>query len=270
MKGHSPWVFAIVFLMGLRPVAAQDQDKGSKDPTAPIPRKPASSASITSEQAEEILEELRQIRQLLERQQGQGQQGQTRQPAAAPLQRAKVWVAANSHVLGRDDAPLTLVEFIDYQCAFCQRHSNTTFVEIKRKYVDTGVLRYVSRDLPLEFHGNAFRAARAARCAAEQDKYWELRQAIFANVNKLEPADLTADARSVQADVPAFEKCLAGERLDAAIRSDAAEAARLSITGTPTFVLGRTSKDAMDGLVLVGAQPLSAFESHIQELLAGR
>jgi len=69
------------------------------------------------------------------------------------------------YAIGRDDAPVTLVEFSDYQCPFCRKFQTDGFVQLKKNYIDTGKVRFVSRDLPLDFHDNAPRAAEAARCA---------------------------------------------------------------------------------------------------------
>src|SRR6266852_9091619 len=85
------------------------------------------------------------------------------------------------YALGRPDAPVTLVEFGDFQCGFCKRFHSDAYGELKRNYIDTGKVRFVSRDLPLEFHPYAMKAAEAARCAGDQQKYWELRDALYSN-----------------------------------------------------------------------------------------
>src|SRR5262245_31091471 len=116
--------------------------------------------TITRSQADDILKELRLIRQLLERQQ---------QPAAPPRPTvATVAVPFTDPVLGKKDAPVTIVEFTDYQCTFCQRFHIATFPRLKSKYIDTGKVRFYSRDMPLDFHQNALKAAVAARCAGDQ------------------------------------------------------------------------------------------------------
>jgi len=119
-------------------------------------------SGLTKEQGEAILNELRQIRLLLERQ----PRPAAVQPAPAAAPRVRVSVTpGRDWCRGREDAPLTLVEFSDYQCPFCKRFYATTFGELKRDYIDTGRLRYVSRDLPLANHPQARLAAKAARCA---------------------------------------------------------------------------------------------------------
>ena len=78
------------------------------------------------------------------------------------------------------------MEYTDYQCPFCQRFHVTAFAELKKAYIDTGKVRFFSKDMPLDFHPNAMRAAMAARCAGEQGKFWELRDTMGANPNSLD------------------------------------------------------------------------------------
>ena len=115
---------------------------------------------ITRQQADQILDELRQIRQLLEKQQAQAPRPQEEQPTRAKLH------LAGFAMLGSKEAPLTIVEFTDYQCPFCQRFHTTAFPELKKNYIATGKVRFYSRDMPLDFHPNAMRAGESARCAS--------------------------------------------------------------------------------------------------------
>ena len=111
--------------------------------------------------------------------------------------------------LGRKDAPVTLVEFSDYECPFCQRHFLSVLPEIKREYVDTGKVRYVFVDFPLEqLHPHARKAAEAAYCAGEQGRYWEMHDALFTNQQALELPQLGGHARNLGLDATAFESCL--------------------------------------------------------------
>ncbi|MDZ4216981.1 MAG: thioredoxin domain-containing protein, partial [Candidatus Gracilibacteria bacterium] len=80
--------------------------------------------------------------------------------------------------MGDDDAPVTIIEWTDYQCPFCGRHSTQTLPSIKKEYIDTGKVKYVLRDLALSFHPNALPGAKAANCAGEQEKYWEMHDLI--------------------------------------------------------------------------------------------
>lgn len=84
-------------------------------------------------------------------------------------------------VKGDANAPVTIIEFTDYQCPFCSRHFEQTFGQIESEYIDTGKVKYVVRDFPLGFHPNAQKAAEAAECAGDQGRYWEMHDQLFSN-----------------------------------------------------------------------------------------
>ena len=241
--------------------------------TLPLSAPPALAQGMSVEQGEAILEELKAIRGLLERMEGRGlpsapsaARPQAARPQAAP---ARISVSAKGRpALGDPDAPLTLVEFTDYQCPFCNRFFKTAFPEIKKKYIDSGKLRLVIKDLPLAFHANAREAAQAAHCAGEQGRFWPLHDKLYENATRLEAANLPGYATQAGLEAAAFRDCLASERHLTAIDGDAAEAGRVGITGTPSFVLGPTTVDAIEGVKIVGARPLAAFEAEIEALLA--
>jgi protein-disulfide isomerase len=227
----------------------------------------AASDGITRQQADDILTELRQIRQLLEKQQAKD--------AAPPKgeQFAKVKIAVgDAPLLGSKDAPLTIVEFTDYQCPFCQRFHQATFPELKKTYIDTGKARFYSRDLPLDFHANAMRAAQAGRCAAEQGpaQFWKLRDVMAANPDRLEMADLIADATGLKMDVGVFKACVESGKYKNAVQSDSLEAMRIGAEGTPSFVIGRSTPDGVDGELLVGAQPFPVFDVKLRQFEAAK
>jgi protein-disulfide isomerase len=226
----------------------------------------ADQPAITSGQAEEILSELRRIRQLLENGAPVPVQG-----AAAAAQNAveKVSVTTrDSNTLGSADAPLTLIEFADYQCPFCQKFETTVFDELKRNFVDTGKLRYVARDLPLPMHEHATEAARAARCAGERGRYWEARHLLMMNQQKLGRDDLIGYAHDLHLDIEVFTHCLDDRKYETAVQQDAADAAEVGVIGTPTFVLGRTQqKGRFTGIKIVGAQPYGVYEAKIRVML---
>jgi protein-disulfide isomerase len=227
----------------------------------------ADQPAMTAAQADEILSELRKIRELLEK------NAVPVQAAGAASQNAmteKVSVAArDSNTLGAANAPLTLVEFADFQCPFCNKFHATVFDELKRNFVDTGKLRYVSRDLPLPMHEHATEAARAARCAGDQNKYWEARHLLMLNQQKLAHDDLIGYASGLHLDVAAFTHCLNDGKYEAAVQQDAADAAEIGLTGTPTFILGPTQqKGRFAGVKIVGAQPYAVYDAKIRELLA--
>jgi len=182
---------------------------------------------------------------------------QARAPTARPV-RASV---ADAPSLGRADAPVTIVEFSDYQCPFCQRFYNTTLAALKKDYIDAGKVRYVFRDYPLEqLHSHARKAAEAAHCAGEQGKYWQMHDALFQNQGALELPQLAERARSLGLDGATFDTCL-----DRGL----AEGAAAGVEGTPGFVIGRTKTgDTVEGTPIRGAQSLDTFRQIIEQLLA--
>jgi protein-disulfide isomerase len=214
---------------------------------------------LTREQGDAILRELRQIRQLLERGARPGAQ-------AGPAEQTASVKIDGAPVLGNKDAPYTIVEFTDYQCTFCQRFHNSTFPELRKKYIDSGKVRFVSRDFPLDFHSNAFKAAEAARCAGDQGRFWQMRDTLVANADKLSEDQITGFAQSLKLAMPAFRSCVDGGKYRDAIQKEIAEAMSLGVNGTPSFVIGKSTPDGVDGVVLVGAQPIGAFDLKLGDL----
>jgi protein-disulfide isomerase len=171
--------------------------------------------------------------------------------------------------MGRSDAPVTIVEFTDYQCPFCQRYHVTVFDQIVKNWVDTGKARYVSRDFPLPMHENAASAALAARCAGEQDKFWEMRHGLIVNANQLGADRYTALAADLKLDAPRFAQCLAEKRYNPQIQQDMMDGEAAGVSGTPAFIIGRATAAGIDGVRVMGAQPYAAFEAKLKQLLAG-
>jgi protein-disulfide isomerase len=217
---------------------------------------------MTKAQADEMIKELTAIRQLLEH-----QPTAAAQPQAAPTSNiVKMSVADGWYSLGREDAPVTMVEFADYQCPFCRKFHSDAFLELKKNYIDTGKVRFVSRDLPLDIHANAHSGAVAARCAGEQGKFWEMRDAMF-SADDLSPASLLKYVRQINLDATAFNACLNGNKYAAAIQKDMADAGTLGINGTPSFVVAKTGKDELEGVRIVGAVPYSVFDTAMRDQL---
>ena len=222
----------------------------------------ALAAPMTKDQGDAILKELREIKQLLARQ----------QPPAPPAQRMPQTMTVKSdaiYVLGKSDAPLTMVEFTDYQCPFCGRFEATTFPEIKKNYIDTGKMRLIVRDLPLEgLHPFALKAAQAVHCAGDQGKFWEMKDLLFKNQNKLDADSLTGYAtRDLALNADTFRKCMADGKHLKEIGAEARYAQSLGITGTPTFIVGKTSGDSVEGRLIVGALPYESFAAVINDAL---
>ena len=211
-----------------------------------------------------ILRQLQEIRTAL-----QGRQQAARPSPISDLKGA-VLAVGDDPFKGAADAKVVMIEFSDYECPYCARHTGQSLPQIVRDYVATGKLKYVFNDFPLEsIHKQAFKAAQAAHCAGDQGKYWEMHDRFFANQRAL--GALTPHAEALGLDVAAFDTCLADEKYAAKVRGNMAQARKLGVTATPTFVLG-ISEDGgstVKGLRLVrGALPYQHFKQEIDRLLA--
>jgi protein-disulfide isomerase len=176
---------------------------------------------------------------------------------------------ANTAVKGQSGAKLVVVEYSDFQCPFCGRYARETYAPLQKEFVDTGKVRYAFKNMPLEsIHPFAFKAAEGGECAREQGKFWEMHDRLFANQGALAPANLTQYAQAIGLDGGKFQSCLDG-RSAAHVRDDAAEAARLGVSSTPTFFVGQLQPDGKVKVVrkIVGAQPYATFKAALQGML---
>lgn len=196
-------------------------------------------------------------------------------PAAAPDKAVNAVVnIAGEPVKGNKDARLTLIEFSEYQCPFCSRHVQTTFPQLDKEYVQTGKVKYVFRDLPLEsIHKNAFKAGEAAHCAEEQGngKFWPMHDRLFANQQTLELAKLPEHATAIGLDAKKLQACLESGKYAAEIRKDIAEAERLGVSATPTTLIAVSQPNDPNVKVVKvirGAQNFAVFKASLDELLA--
>lgn len=186
-------------------------------------------------------------------------QAQPQQPPTQdPPIRYKVEEAGNP-ALGPQNAPITIIEFSDFQCPFCKSFHDQTFSRLQKKY--EGKIRFVYRDFPLsEIHPLAQGAAEAADCANEQGKFWEYHDMLFQYQPQLEATALMAYANKLNLDMKVFQACLESHKYKSEVEGDYAMAIGLGLTGTPTFFV--------NGRILVGAQPLEAFSAYIDAELA--
>jgi protein-disulfide isomerase len=162
--------------------------------------------------------------------------------------------------VGPPDAPITIIEFSDFQCPYCASWYTQVYEQLMAAYPNQ--IRFVYRDLPLPFHPEAVPAAEAANCAGEQGAYWQFHDALFGGLYSLERGGYEEIATDLGLNKAAFIACLDDHRYQAEVQADYADATSAGLTGTPSFVI--------NGRVLVGAQPLSAFKQIIDEELAGK
>jgi protein-disulfide isomerase/cellobiose-specific phosphotransferase system component IIB len=159
-------------------------------------------------------------------------------------------------VRGPKTAPVTILEFSDFQCPYCAKVT-PMLKQLEDRYGDK--LKVVYRDYPLSFHPFAAKAAEAASCANDQGKFWEMHDKIFANQQKLAVEDLKANAASLGMDAEAFDKCLDSGKYTEEWKKDLAEGTTYGVTGTPAFFI--------NGRYLNGAVPLDKFTAIIDEEL---
>ncbi len=211
----------------------------------------------------DIAEIKRQLRAIL-------QQLARRPPAAqAAPTIAKVSVADQPY-LGRQDALVTLVEFSDYQCPFCRRFMKNTLPRLKTEYIDTGKLKYVFRDLPLDrIHPYARKASEAAHCAGDQGQYWAMHDVIFENQKAVQVENLKQYARGIGGiDAEAFDACLDGGKYADKVAKNLADGQQAGVRGTPGFFVGKTQQDGwITGESIRGARPYGVFHQAIEKLL---
>lgn len=171
----------------------------------------------------------------------------------------RVQVAVDpARVRGNPKAKVMIVEFSDFQCPYC-RQAEATLKSVMAKH--EGVVAVAYRDMPLTgIHPLAMGAAEASRCAAEQGKFWEMHDAMFADQAGLDHAGLVAKATKLGLDEKQFDACLTSEKYKAQIQQDSQEGTRFGINGTPAFFI--------NGVFLNGAQPEAAFERAIKDELA--
>jgi len=170
--------------------------------------------------------------------------------------------------LGKITAPLTMVEFTDYQCPYCRRFEAEVFPKLRHDYIDTGKLRFIARDLPLEIHAAAQPAAEAAHCAGEQGKFWEMHAALLGGAKDLADGGIEARAKALGLDLQRFRACVAQGKYASVIEAHVREADAVGITGTPGFVIGHAAHGELTGQRLEGAAPYDSFDSYLRELLA--
>jgi protein-disulfide isomerase len=171
--------------------------------------------------------------------------------------RHQVALSATDPSLGNAAAPVTIVEFSDFQCPFCQRVA-PTLKRVREVYGDR--VRLVWKDYPLtQIHPQAFKAGEAAHCAGEQGKYWEYHDRLFANQQALQPDDLKKYGAEIGLDAAQFNACVDSSKFGDRVREGVAQGSRLGVNSTPTLYI--------NGRVLAGAHPYETIAAVIDEEL---
>lgn len=221
----------------------------------------SSDNKITSDRLAEILDEVRTIRKLLEA-------GVATASPQAEFTPVAFSVNDDSPMLGAKDAPLTIVEFVDYGCYHCKQFYRHTFHDIKKVFIDTKKVRFYVVDFPVGNQSDGLLPAIAGRCAREQNGFWALHERMLGSEEGLEGNTVTELARTIPGmDIAAFQACLSRENHKQQIQERAREAANAGVVGTPSFIIGASTATGVKGELVTGALPFRVVQQKIERSL---
>jgi protein-disulfide isomerase len=213
---------------------------------------------------ERLSRQLDDIKNLLEQRTGRGSNG-----TGPPTPNV---TSANVHgepFRGTNSARVAIIEYSDFNCSFCGRYARFVFPAIDTNYIQAGKIKYFFRDLPEQSETNAWFKARAARCAGEQGRFWQMHDLLFASQSATAQETL-ALAQTLGLNMNDFDQCISSEKYLVNIQRSAAGAKRMGLYGTPAFLIGSLSEDG-DFMrvkkVLVGAETYESIKSVLDELL---
>jgi protein-disulfide isomerase len=171
-------------------------------------------------------------------------------------------------VRGDPNAPITMLEYSDFTCGFCEKFFHETFPQILSEYIETGKVRFVYRDFPRAPGGPALHSSQAARCAGAQGAYWPMHDRLFNSGRQFEKDQLTGYAKELGLDSEQFTQCMETNQFVTDIFKDRMEGGSLGIRGTPAFVLFHTKAADKPNLIMIpGAFPFEVFKEEIDKLL---
>jgi protein-disulfide isomerase len=212
-----------------------------------------------------ILAELAEIKALLR------ERAAAPPPAAGPTPAALQSINVHGEPFrGASGARVAIMEYSDFDCSFCARYATQIYPKLDADYIRTGRVKYFFRDLPLPVHPDAPFKARLARCAAEQGKFWEVHDRLFADQRGLDAPGIGQLSRDLGLDAGALQACADSGKYAEGIRLSARSAERLGIMGTPAFVVGTLGSDGQVltvAKVLVGAPTYEGFRELLDGLL---
>lgn len=280
LKRHAPFTALCTAIVLLAGCAHHSAKQASPAPTSGIPDAGLQEIraahttqhdallqeiNATKEELKTIKSELAEIKKGVTDIVKMAQAGSQEPPAPPPVERVSF---DDDPVLGDPNAKVAIVEFSDFQCPFCRRFETQTFPALKKKYIDSGKVKLIFRDFPLEFHPQATPAAAAANCAGRQNAFWEMHGLLFDQQAKLKPELYTTLAQQLKLNMKTFKACLKDEAITNEIMADFTEGNKFSVNGTPTFFIGRVDGNyIVDVQRIVGAQLEPAFAQILDGLL---
>lgn len=178
-------------------------------------------------------------------------------------------IANQGHVLGSDSAPIEVVEFADFECPACGNFANLTEPDVRARLVNTGMIRFRFIDFPLDIHPNTWAAHSAAWCAGDQNRFWEMHDAIFQNQDrwssqrtKKPEGVIRPLAQQIGLDMQKYDGCIESRQFHPQIRANYEEAIRRGVQSTPTFVIGTTQ--------IPGVLSYDQFKKHVDQAIAAK
>lgn len=215
-----------------------------------------------------LREEVREIKTLLQAQQAKLPTGATRtKKLPESLSQDVTLPFLPDQVLGSGQSKFVVVEFADLQCPFCSYFNKNSFPTFKKGFVDTGKVRFMSVDFPLESHPDASRMSLASLCAGEQGKYWEMRDMLMQAGSISSTKLLDEGAAALQMKSLQFNNCLASAARLSTLKMRAESARNAGIYSTPSFVVGQVHGNEIKGVLLVGTMSAEDFGAKINAIL---
>jgi protein-disulfide isomerase len=238
----------------------------AENPASPSPAELQKQIDQLLEGQQQMRKDLQDIKALLNAREGRVDD------AAKPAPPSVISVNVHGELFRGDHrARVAVMEYSDFECSFCARYAHDIYPKIDKDYIQTGKIKYFFRDLPAPGETNALLKARAARCAGEQEKFWEMHDRLFATQSDPAGQNLESQAQALGLDLEKFSACLTSGRYTENIRLSVAGAQRAGIYGTPAFLIGTVSKDGdfvLATKVLVGGESFETIKSAVDEMLA--
>jgi protein-disulfide isomerase len=232
--------------------------------------------------AEEMLQQLTEIRQelkLLKEEVSELKQalknGAPTQQGGANVRNSAKPVIADINLeglpsLGSSEAKVAIIEFTDYECPFCRRHTIQTIPELEENYIKTNKIQYFAKQFPLSFHSRAKGAAAAALCAEKLKKgsYWHYHEGLFSGKITFDKASYLNTAEQLTLNQKKYTQCLDSQKISERIDAEIAEGSNLGVSGTPAFFIGKVQDNKLvDAKFISGARPYEIFAKTIDSLL---
>jgi protein-disulfide isomerase len=186
----------------------------------------------------------------------------------APQNKQTIIDISGAPFKGPENAKIVMVEFADFGCSWCRGYARDRFPQVESEFIETGRIKYVFMDFSVNSTGS--RVAEAGNCAAEQDKFWEMHDELFANQGAQSPLDIIDYAEAIGLDMPRFRECTEHHKYAARVVAERGQGRRLGVEGTPAFFLGVAESEDKVRVVkmFTGIKSYDALKAALEELLS--